>query len=81
MKVKDWFKKTDIDIEFEKNEAEFMTTLYRDGEPLVLMMNNTRVMAFNIWASLTKAEPLFDEVRIRLATEEETKEWAGLPFE
>lgn len=75
MKVRNPFEKTDIEREFDKNDTELMMTVYRDGEECVLTMQNTKVIAFNIWSYLTKAEPKFDEIRIRVATEEEVKEW------
>lgn len=75
MKVRNPFEKTDIEREFDKNDTELMMTVYRDDEECVLTMQNTKVIAFNIWSYLTKAEPKFDEIRIRVATEEEVKEW------
>lgn len=74
-------EKTDIEKEFEKNDAELMMTVYKDGEECIWTMQNTEVLAFNVWSYLTKAEPKFDEIRIRVATKEEVKEWRGeLPF-
>lgn len=77
----EYTEKLDIEKEFDENETELMMTVYRNGEECIWTMQNTEVLAFNIWSYLTKAEPKFDEVRIRVATEEEIKEWNGeLPF-
>lgn len=74
-------EKLDIEKEFDENETELMMTVYRDGKECIWTMQNTEVLAFNIWSYLTKAEPKFDEIRIRVATEEEIKEWNGeTPF-
>ena len=82
MKVRSPFEKLDIEREFDENDAKLMMTVYRDGEECVWTMQNTEVIAFNIWSYLTKAEPKFDEIRIRVATEEEVKEWyEEFPFD
>ena len=75
MKIRNPFEKTDIEKEFDKNKTELMMTVYKDGEERIWAMQNTDVLAFNVWSYLTKAEPKFDEIRIRVATEEEIKEW------
>ena len=67
--------KYDIEKQFENNKVEFITAAFRDGEPMVWMMNSAETLAFNIWSYLTKAEPLFDEIRIRVATPEEIEAW------
>lgn len=72
--------KTDIEKEYEKSEPTYKTTVYRGDETCVEMMNSKETIGFNLWSMLTKSEPLFDEVRITLATEEEIKEWDSLPF-
>ena len=81
MRIKKLWEKTDIEKEFDKNEEQFIVTIYRDGKPCVWQMNNTDTLSFNIWSHLTKAEPLFDEIRVRVATEEDIEEWYGTPFE
>ena len=67
----------DIEKEYKNNNVEFITEFYRDGKMLVREMNNTDVLSFNVWSMLTHTKPKgeFDEVRIRVATDEEIKEW------
>lgn len=77
----EYTEKTETEKEFDENDTELMMTVYRDGEECIWTMQNTKVLAFNVWSYLTKAKPKFDEIRIRVATEEEIKEWNGeLPF-
>lgn len=70
-------QKMDIEKEYENNNVEFITEFYRDGKMLVREMNNTDVLSFNVWSMLTHTKPKgeFNEVRIRVATDEEIKEW------
>lgn len=68
-------EETDLEREFMSSDVQFVTEISRDGKPMVWMMDNVETLAFNIWSCLTRAEPLFDEVRIRVATEENIKEW------
>lgn len=68
-------EKTDIERAFDENKVWFMMTAYKDGEEQVLTIQNTDVVAFNVWSYLTKAKPVFDEIRIRVATDEEVAEW------
>lgn len=75
MRVRKWYEKTEIEKEFDDNDTELMMTVYKDGEERIRAMQNTKVIAFNVWSYLTKAEPTFDEIRIRVATEDEIKEW------
>lgn len=67
----------DIEKEFENNTVDFITDFYKDGELLVREMTSTDIMSFNVWSMLTHTNPknTFDEVRIRVATDEEIKEW------
>lgn len=74
MEIRKAWEKTEIEKEFDNNTEELMMIAYKDGEARVWSMQNTDVLAFNVWAYLTKAEPVFDEIRIRIATEEERKE-------
>lgn len=73
--MKLWNEKLDIEKEFDENNTELMMTVYKDGKPQIWTMQNTKVLAFNVWSYLTKAQPTFDEIHIRVATEEEVKEW------
>ncbi len=73
--MKLWDEKLDIEKEFDENNTELMMTVYKDGKPQIWTMQNTKVLAFNVWSYLTKAQPTFDEIHIRVATEEEVKEW------
>lgn len=68
-------EETDLEREFKSSEVNFWTQIDRDGEPRVWMMNNVETLAFNIWSMLTKSEPRFTEAHIRVATEEDIKEW------
>ena len=64
-----------IENEFNQNDDWFFLEGYRDGKLLLKTMDNTEVLSFNVWSYLTKAEPPFDEVRIRRATEAEREAW------
>lgn len=66
---------SEINQAFEENTESFFMDAYRDGELRVKAIENTSVIAFNIWSFLTRAEPKFDELRIRLATAEEVEAW------
>lgn len=68
-------EKTEIEKAFDENKDWFMMTVYRNGEAQVWTMQNTDVLAFNVWSYLTQANPVFDEIRIRVATDEEVEEW------
>lgn len=79
--IKQSIGKTDIERAFDENKDWFMMIAYRDGEEQVLTIQNTDVVAFNVWSYLTKAKPLFDEIHIRVATDEEIAEWlTDAPF-
>lgn len=75
-------EKTEIETAFDENKDWFMMTAYKDGKELVLTIQNTDVLAFNVWSYLTKAKPAFDEIRIRVATDDEVREWTtDSPFD
>ena len=66
-----------ITEEFEVSAVDFMTEFYKDGKLLVREMNSADTIAFNVWSLLTHTKPkgMFDEVRIRVATDAEVEEW------
>lgn len=66
---------TSIEKEFKSNKDQFIITGYKDDRAVMEMLNNTEVLAFNLWSMLTKAEPPLDEIRIKYATPEEAKAW------
>lgn len=65
----------EIDKEFNECETLFRKEAYMDGELVAVSMDTVDTLAFNTWAFLVTAEPKFDEVRIRVATDEEVEEW------
>ena len=66
--------KTQADIEYENSKLWFRTETYRDGKCMTVSMNTTKTLGFNTWAFLESPSG-FDEVRIRLATQEEIEDW------
>ena len=69
--------RTDIEREFHESEAQFVFEAYTGDEPMVWRIDNVDTLAFNIWSFLTKAQPQFDEIRIRVATEEDIEDLEG----
>lgn len=63
--------KTQAEIDFEKDDVTFMTETYKDGKLMTISMDSTETIAFNTWSFLK----VFDEVRVRVATQEEIEEW------
>lgn len=66
---------TNIEKEYRENQDQFMLVGYKDNRPVMEMLQNTTVLAFNLWSFLTKFEPPLDEVRIRYVTDEEAEQW------
>ncbi len=81
MRIKDMVRKyiekeykTQADIEYENCELWFRTETYRDGKFMTVSMNKTKTLGISTWAFL-ESPAGFDEVRIRLATQEEIEDW------
>ena len=66
---------TSIEKEFKSNQDQFIITGYKDDRAVIEMLNNTEVLAFNLWSMLKKTEPPLDEIRIKYATPEEVEAW------
>ena len=68
-------KMTDIEREFHESETMFIADAYMDEELVAYHLDSVDTLGFNTWSYLMKAVPKFDEIRIRVATEEDLAEF------
>lgn len=69
--VENYDARTELEKKFEKSNIEYMFEALMDEELVCWRIESKDTMAFNIWSFLTQAEPNFDEIRIRVATEQD----------